>query len=524
MEKTIKILVSMSIGIVMSLMLMITATAVCEDVTVVIEFKEEDPILFPGQVFNLRDNIKAASYAGNDEAIDDVLIFINSSPMPVTDDNLTIPIDTYEGSYNIRYLLINPADQSCDVLVQEMIILIDDSLELTLEQEIISKPVGTTFDEAYFRSLIATAKNSESDDVIADIIIDFSSVDSSVVDSYTVTYTLTGKATDGREISTTKTLTVNITAKDGCDDVTVVLELESDTLYLLPGQSYNLRDNIKEASYIDEDDVKDEVQILINGEPIPDIFTVPADTNEVFYIIGYLLENPADPSCDFLVKEMVILVDNSLELTLKEESVSEPIGTILNEAYFRNLIDIATISGDDAKSDVVIDFSFVDSSKVGSYTVTYTLTGDGLDGEVSITKTLTVYITATGSTTPPTSPPSNSTPPLTINDPFVYLNGSNSNTTSTPPPPASDIKDAVINAKDVKLNVGDAFDFMKGVTAKDDGGKGKDITNEVTVTGNVNTSVAGKYTMTYKVTGANGRTVTKRITVTFGDKVVKTCK
>jgi len=75
-------------------------------------------------------------------------------------------------------------------------------------------------------------------------------------------------------------------------------------------------------------------------------------------------------------------------------------------------------------------------------------------------------------------------------------------------------KDAIITASDQTIAKGSAFSFMKGVTATDNNGKGKDITNKVTVSGKVNTAVAGAYKLTYSVKGANGKTVTQVVTIT----------
>jgi len=75
------------------------------------------------------------------------------------------------------------------------------------------------------------------------------------------------------------------------------------------------------------------------------------------------------------------------------------------------------------------------------------------------------------------------------------------------------LKDAVINASDVTINAGDSFNFMKGVTAKDDAGKGADLTKKVTVSGIVNTQKVGVYSLTYSVKGCNGNKVSKTITL-----------
>lgn len=71
----------------------------------------------------------------------------------------------------------------------------------------------------------------------------------------------------------------------------------------------------------------------------------------------------------------------------------------------------------------------------------------------------------------------------------------------------------VITAEDKTLTVGDSFDVMAGVTAldKEDG----DLTDKIEVINNtVDTSKAGTYTVTYKVTDSNGASVTKTITIT----------
>lgn len=74
-----------------------------------------------------------------------------------------------------------------------------------------------------------------------------------------------------------------------------------------------------------------------------------------------------------------------------------------------------------------------------------------------------------------------------------------------------------ITAKDITLTVGDIFDIMAGVTAsdKEDG----DITDKIEAFKNtVDTSKAGIYTVTYKVTDKDGASVTKTITVKVKDK------
>ena len=96
---------------------------------------------------------------------------------------------------------------------------------------------------------------------------------------------------------------------------------------------------------------------------------------------------------------------------------------------------------------------------------------------------------------------------------FTGIWGFKSN--STPITPINAIP--TIKAEDKTLTVGDKFDPLKDVTAsdKEDG----DITKDVEVlSSDVDTSKAGIYTVTYKVTDSKGASTTKTITVTVKAK------
>ena len=76
----------------------------------------------------------------------------------------------------------------------------------------------------------------------------------------------------------------------------------------------------------------------------------------------------------------------------------------------------------------------------------------------------------------------------------------------------------VINATDKTLTVGDTFDPKADVTATDE--EDGDLTDKIIVEKNdVNTDVAGKYEVTYKVTDRKGATSRKTIIVTVNPKM-----
>ena len=71
-----------------------------------------------------------------------------------------------------------------------------------------------------------------------------------------------------------------------------------------------------------------------------------------------------------------------------------------------------------------------------------------------------------------------------------------------------------ISANDVTLNVGDTFDPLKDVTATDKEDGTITLTKDNIIANNVDTSKAGTYHVTYKVTDKNGASAEKTITVT----------
>ncbi|MCU6748443.1 SHIRT domain-containing protein [Faecalicatena acetigenes] len=75
-----------------------------------------------------------------------------------------------------------------------------------------------------------------------------------------------------------------------------------------------------------------------------------------------------------------------------------------------------------------------------------------------------------------------------------------------------------ISANDVTLNVGDTFDPLSGVSATDKEDGGITLTKDNIIANDVDTSKAGIYHVTYKVTDKNGASAEKTITVTVKEK------
>lgn len=109
-----------------------------------------------------------------------------------------------------------------------------------------------------------------------------------------------------------------------------------------------------------------------------------------------------------------------------------------------------------------------------------------------------------------TSSSSSSNPPTTYCTVHNESNNGNSNHHSDSEPVIT-----LNGESNITLNVGDTYN-EQGATAKDD--KDGDISNKVSISGSVNTSKAGKYTITYTVTNSNGKTATKTRTITVKTK------
>ena len=118
----------------------------------------------------------------------------------------------------------------------------------------------------------------------------------------------------------------------------------------------------------------------------------------------------------------------------------------------------------------------VDTSKAGTYHVTYKVTDKN---GASIEKTITV---------------------------IVKQNTGDLNSVPT------------ISANDITLNVGDTFDPLANVTATDKEDGTIILTKDNIIANDVDTSKAGTYHVTYKVTDKNGASTEKIITVTVKEK------
>lgn len=93
------------------------------------------------------------------------------------------------------------------------------------------------------------------------------------------------------------------------------------------------------------------------------------------------------------------------------------------------------------------------------------------------------------------------------------------NTEVEPETPKDTTKPTISGTSNVTITEGDSFNSMSGVSASDD--TDGNLTNSIVVSGSVNTSTAGTYTLTYTVSDSSGNTASTSRTVTVKAKPVE---
>ena len=101
------------------------------------------------------------------------------------------------------------------------------------------------------------------------------------------------------------------------------------------------------------------------------------------------------------------------------------------------------------------------------------------------------------------------------NQPSTYCNVHNAQNTGSTSHANNEPVITLNGEAHITINVGETYTEL-GATAKDD--KDGDISSKIAISGSVNTSKAGKYTITYSVKNSSGKTVTKTRTITVNAK------
>lgn len=304
-----------------------------------------------------------------------------------------------------------------------------------------------------------TAEDEEDGDITNNIEILKNNVNINEPGIYDVTY----KVTDTQGASYTTTIKVTVNPKAADLNACPVIQATDKTLTV--GDEF---DPLADVTANDEEDgdITDKIKILEN-----EVDTTKPGKYEVTYKV-------TDSGGVSHVKTIKVTVNPKMEPLNAAPIIEAEDKTLTVGDAFDPMADVTATDAEDGNLTDKIEIlnNEVDTTKPGKYEVTYQVTDNK---GASYTKTITV----------------------TVNPKMEVLNAI-----------------PTIKAEDKTITVGDTFDPKADVTAEDveDG----DLTDKIEVLKNeVDTTKAGKYEVTYKVTDRKGASRTKTITVTVNPKM-----
>ena len=304
-----------------------------------------------------------------------------------------------------------------------------------------------------------TAEDEEDGDITNRIEILKNGVNINEPGIYDVTY----KVTDTQGASYTTTIKVTVNPKAADLNACPVIQATDKTLTV--GDEF---DPLADVTAKDEEDgdITDKIEILEN-----EVDTTKPGKYEVTYKV-------TDSGGASHVKTIKVTVNPKMEPLNAAPIIEAEDKTLTVGDAFDPMADVTATDAEDGNLTDKIEIlnNEVDTTKPGKYEVTYKVTDNK---GASYTKTITV----------------------TVNPKMEVLNAI-----------------PTIKAEDKTITVGDTFDPKADVTAEDveDG----DLTDKIEVLKNeVDTTKAGKYEVTYKVTDRKGASRTKTITVTVNPKM-----
>ena len=304
-----------------------------------------------------------------------------------------------------------------------------------------------------------TAEDEEDGDITDKIEILENDVNINEPGIYDVTY----KVTDTQGASYTTTIKVTVNPKAADLNACPVIQATDKTLTV--GDEF---DPLADVTAEDEEDgdITDKIEILEN-----EVDTTKPGKYEVTYKV-------TDSGGASHVKTIKVTVNPKMEPLNAAPIIEAEDKTLTVGDAFDPKADVTATDAEDGNLTDKIEIlnNEVDTTKPGKYEVTYKVTDSK---GASYTKTITV----------------------TVNPKMEVLNAI-----------------PTIKAEDKTLTVGDTFDPKADATAEDveDG----NLTDKIEVLKNeVDTTKAGKYEVTYKVTDSKGASRTKTITVTVNPKM-----
>ena len=315
--------------------------------------------------------------------------------------------------------------------------------------------VGDTFDP----KADVTATDEEDGDLTDKIIVEKNDVNTDVAGKYEVTY----KVTDRKGATSRKTIIVTVNPKMEPINAAPVINATDKTLTV--GDTF---DPMAGVTATDAEDGNLTTKIVVEKN---DVKTDVAGKYEVTYKV-------TDNQGATRRKTIIVTVNPKMEVLNEAPVIHATDKTITVGDTFDPMAGVTAEDAEDGNltTKIVVEKNDVKTDVAGKYEVTYKVTDNQ-----GATRRKTIIVT--------------------VNPKMEVLNEA-----------------PVIHATDKTITVGDTFDPMAGVTATD--AEDGNLTTKIEVKKNdVDTTKAGKYEVTYKVTDNQGPTRTKTITVTVNPKM-----
>ena len=304
-----------------------------------------------------------------------------------------------------------------------------------------------------------TATDTEDGNLTAKIVVEKNDVKTDVAGKYEVTY----KVTDNQGATRRKTIIVTVNPKMEVLNEAPVIHATDKTITV--GDTF---DPMAGVTAEDAEDGNLTTKIVVEKN---DVKTDVAGKYEVTYKV-------TDNQGATRRKTIIVTVNPKMEVLNEAPVIHATDKTITVGDTFDPMAGVTATDTEDGNLTTKIEVkkNDVDTTTPGKYEVTYKVTDNQ-----GATRRKTIIVT--------------------VNPKMEVLNEA-----------------PVIHATDKTITVGDTFDPMAGVTATD--AEDGNLTTKIEVKKNdVDTTKAGKYEVTYKVTDNQGATCTKTIAVTVNPKM-----